>query len=125
MSNKKASKKVETVEVSNVSEMFQSPVEPEQIPASPEDLSMLLHANNLVRSSLQDLGLATRKMEALKAEIATVLEKNESELSAVSAKVTEAETAFNSLAKAMSAKYGINPNSRCSIDLNTGVFTVE
>jgi hypothetical protein len=107
----------------NVSEVVQEQV-PTVVTIQPEDLDMLIQSNQAIRNSLQELGVAARKLEALKAEIKSVLDKSEQNISAVNVKVSESETAFNTLAKAMANKYGIDMSQRCDLNLNTGVFTV-
>ena len=97
---------------------------PLEIPISPEDLGMLLRANNATRATLQELGLGTRNLEVLRSEIAAVLAKEEAKMTELSAQVTAAQNTFNTLTKAMAAKYEVDINKKCNIDLNRGLFQV-
>lgn len=97
---------------------------PTVIALKPEDLDMLIQSNEAIKTALQELGQASRRLEALKAEIKTVLAKSEADLTAVNTKVSETETSFNTLAKAMANKYGIDMSQRCDLNLHKGVFTV-
>lgn len=97
---------------------------PLEIPISPEDLGMLLRANNATRAALQELGLGTRNLEVLRLEIAAVLAKEEAKMTELSAQVTAAQNTFNTLTKAMAAKYEVDINKKCNIDLNRGLFQV-
>lgn len=97
---------------------------PTVVAIKPEDLEILVQSNEAIKTTLQDLGVASRKLQALKAEIAVVLAKSEGELTAINTMVSESETAFNTLAKAMANKYGIDMSQRCDLNLNTGVFTI-
>lgn len=95
-----------------------------EITISPDDLNMLVAAQGKIKTALQELGTGHRNLEALKAEAAAVIEKEEKKVAALSEAVSDAEGVFTTVSRYTASKYEIDLNSKVSMDLAKGVFQV-
>lgn len=95
-----------------------------EVAISADDLNMLVAAQGKIKTSLQDLGTGHRNLEALKAEAAAIIAKEEKKVLDLSEAVSDAEGVFTTVSRYTASKYEIDLNSKVSMDLVKGVFQV-
>jgi hypothetical protein len=84
------------------------------IVVSPEDLQMVIKSYQKINENLIQLGISVIKAKEAEASVDQHTKA-----------VAEAQSTFKSFVAVVLAKYGVDPNTKSNLDINTGMVSFE